>query len=38
MTMEGIREQTEAVAENVVSLSERTQAIGEIISTHFSGQ
>jgi methyl-accepting chemotaxis protein len=31
--METIREQAEAVAENVVSLSERTQAIGEIIST-----
>jgi methyl-accepting chemotaxis protein len=32
-TMETIREQAEAVAGNVVSLSERTQAIGEIIST-----
>ncbi len=32
-TMEAIREQAEAVAGNVVSLSERTQAIGEIIST-----
>src|SRR5260370_4878065 len=31
--MEAIREQAEAVAENIVSLSERTQAIGEIIST-----
>jgi methyl-accepting chemotaxis protein len=31
--MEAIREQAEAVAENVVSLSERTQAIGEIITT-----
>jgi methyl-accepting chemotaxis protein len=32
-TMDAIREQAEAVAGNVVSLSERTQAIGEIIST-----
>ncbi len=32
-TMEAIREQAEAVAGNVVSLSERTQAVGEIIST-----
>ena len=31
--MEGIREQAEAVAENVISLSEKTQAIGEIITT-----
>jgi methyl-accepting chemotaxis protein len=31
--MEAIREQAEAVAGNVVSLSERTQAIGEIIAT-----
>jgi methyl-accepting chemotaxis protein len=31
--MEGIREQAEAVAENVVMLSEKTQAIGEIIAT-----
>jgi methyl-accepting chemotaxis protein len=31
--METIREQAEAVAENVVSLSEKTQAIGEIIAT-----
>ena len=31
--MENIRVQAEAVAENVVSLSEKTQAIGEIIST-----
>ena len=33
LTMETIREQAEAVAGNVVSLSERTQAIGEIIAT-----
>lgn len=32
-TMETIREQAEAVAGNVVSLSERTQAIGDVIST-----
>jgi methyl-accepting chemotaxis protein len=32
-TMSAIQEQAEAVAENVVSLSERTQAVGEIIST-----
>jgi methyl-accepting chemotaxis protein len=32
-TMENIRVQAEAVAENVVSLSEKTQAIGEIIAT-----
>jgi methyl-accepting chemotaxis protein len=32
-TMEGIREQAEAVAENVLTLSEKTQAIGEIIAT-----
>jgi methyl-accepting chemotaxis protein len=31
--MENIRSQAEAVAENIVSLSEKTQAIGEIIST-----
>ena len=31
--MDGIREQAEAVAENIVVLSERTQAIGEIIIT-----
>lgn len=31
--MEAIREQAEAVAENVLSLSEKTQAIGEIIAT-----
>jgi len=32
-TMETIREQAEAAAENVVILSERTQAVGEIIAT-----
>ena len=32
-TMEAIREQAEAVAQNVVTLSERTQAVGEIITT-----
>jgi len=32
-TMENIRAQAEAVAGNVVSLSEKTQAIGEIIAT-----
>lgn len=32
-TMVGIREQAEAVAENVISLSEKTQAVGEIIAT-----
>ena len=32
-TMESIREQAEVVAENVIALSERTQAIGEIIAT-----
>jgi methyl-accepting chemotaxis protein len=32
-TMERIREQAEAVAENVISLSEKTQAVGEIISS-----
>lgn len=32
-TMEAIREQAEAVAENVVTLSERTQAVGEIVAT-----
>jgi len=31
--MDGIREQAEAVATNVISLSEKTQAIGEIITT-----
>lgn len=31
--MEAIREQAEAVAGNIVSLSEKTQAIGEIIET-----
>ncbi|HSV30090.1 MAG TPA: methyl-accepting chemotaxis protein, partial [Candidatus Omnitrophota bacterium] len=31
--MEGIREQTETVAENIITLSERTQAVGEIIAT-----
>jgi methyl-accepting chemotaxis protein len=31
--MESIREQAEAVATNVISLSEKTQAIGEIITT-----
>ncbi len=30
--MENIRRQVEAVAENVVSLSERTQAVGEVIA------
>ncbi|HWQ52361.1 MAG TPA: methyl-accepting chemotaxis protein [Bryobacteraceae bacterium] len=33
LTMERIREQAEAVADNVIALSEKTQAIGEIIST-----
>jgi methyl-accepting chemotaxis protein len=32
-TMEAIRDQAEAVARNVVTLSERTQAVGEIIAT-----
>jgi methyl-accepting chemotaxis protein len=32
-TMEAIRDQAEAVAQNVVTLSERTQAVGEIIAT-----
>jgi methyl-accepting chemotaxis protein len=32
-TMENIREQAEAVAGNIVSLSEKTQAVGEIIAT-----
>lgn len=32
-TMEGIREQAETVAANIVSLSEKTQAVGEIITT-----
>lgn len=31
--MDAIREQAQAVAENIVSLSEKTQAVGEIIST-----
>jgi methyl-accepting chemotaxis protein len=31
--MEGIREQAEAVADNVITLSEKTQTIGEIIAT-----
>ena len=31
--MDAIREQGEAVAENIVALSEKTQAVGEIIST-----
>jgi methyl-accepting chemotaxis protein len=31
--MEGIREQAEAVAENVIALSEKTQAVGDIIAT-----
>ncbi|CAA7612011.1 Methyl-accepting chemotaxis protein [Magnetospirillum sp. LM-5] len=31
--MEAIREQTETVAENIITLSERTQAVGEIIAT-----
>ncbi|WP_018262908.1 methyl-accepting chemotaxis protein [Methylobacterium sp. WSM2598] len=31
--MDAIREQSEAVATNIVSLSEKTQAIGEIIAT-----
>lgn len=32
-TMENIRDQAEAVAQTVVTLSERTQAVGEIIAT-----
>ncbi len=32
-TMESIREQAEAVAEHVITLSEKTQAIGDIIAT-----
>ncbi len=32
-TMDGIREQAEAVAENVIRLSEKTQAVGDIISS-----
>ncbi len=32
-TMGSIREQAEAVADNVIALSEKTQAIGEIIAT-----
>jgi Methyl-accepting chemotaxis protein len=32
-TMERIREQAEAVAQNVVTLSEKTQSVGEIIAT-----
>ena len=31
--MEAIREQTETGAENIITLSERTQAVGEIIAT-----
>ncbi|MBX9635320.1 MAG: methyl-accepting chemotaxis protein, partial [Magnetospirillum sp.] len=31
--MEAIREQAENVAENIIALSERTQAVGEIIAT-----
>jgi methyl-accepting chemotaxis protein len=31
--MEAIREQAETVAENIITLSERTQAVGEIIAT-----
>src|SRR5581483_11854926 len=31
--MESIQQQTEAVAENIVSLSEKTQAVGDIIAT-----
>ncbi|NFV79107.1 methyl-accepting chemotaxis protein [Magnetospirillum aberrantis] len=31
--MEAIREQAENVAENIITLSERTQAVGEIIAT-----
>lgn len=31
--MESIREQAEAVAENVIALSEKTQAVGDIITT-----
>ena len=31
--MDKIREQVEAVAENIVTLSEKTQAVGEIIAT-----
>ncbi|MGE5546062.1 MAG: methyl-accepting chemotaxis protein [Solirubrobacterales bacterium] len=31
--MEAIREQAETVAENIIQLSERTQAVGEIIAT-----
>ncbi|HUS04680.1 MAG TPA: CHASE3 domain-containing protein [Bryobacteraceae bacterium] len=33
LTMEGIRAQAEAVAENVISLSQKTQAVGDIIAT-----
>src|SRR5207244_4424776 len=33
LTMESIREQAEAVADNVVALSEKTQRVGEIIAT-----
>jgi methyl-accepting chemotaxis protein len=32
-TMDGVRQQVEEVAENIVSLSGRTQAIGELIAT-----
>ena len=31
--MDAIREQAERVAENIVALSEKTQAIGEITAT-----
>jgi methyl-accepting chemotaxis protein len=31
--MDGIQQQTESVAENIIMLSEKTQAIGEIIAT-----
>jgi methyl-accepting chemotaxis protein len=31
--MDAIRDQAEAVAENIVALSEKTQAIGDIIAT-----
>jgi methyl-accepting chemotaxis protein len=31
--MESIRQQAEAVAENVIALSDKTQAVGEVIST-----
>jgi methyl-accepting chemotaxis protein len=32
-TMDGIREQAETVAENIIALSEKTQAVGDIISS-----